>query len=38
MSQPRRPFDEWIAALPDLRRKGRERVGPCPLRGGNEIT
>ncbi len=34
MGEPLPTFDEWIAALPDLRPKGRERVGPCPLPDG----
>ena len=33
----RRPsVDDWLAALPGLKRVGREHVGPCPLCGGDD--
>ena len=28
-------MEDWLAALPGLRRVGREHVGPCPLCGGD---
>ena len=32
----RRTVEDWLAALPDLKRRGREYVGPCPHCAGND--
>ncbi len=27
---------EWVAAIPSLKRRGREYIGGCPLCGGDD--
>lgn len=32
----KRSLEDWAAALPELKRRGRELVGPCPACGGDD--